>query len=118
MRMWLVNPRCLCRKHLLGEHVELHMTIGCINKGTSIRGYIEKGLLETHKILERHEELVIEMNRRGYKHNSPCKEFECPPPEGFVDIEANYKELKNRCKECCSLINSYEETLNENKNDY
>ena len=23
MRMWMVNPKIMCRKHLLGEHVEL-----------------------------------------------------------------------------------------------
>ena len=25
MRMWMVNPKMMCNKHLLGEHVELHL---------------------------------------------------------------------------------------------
>lgn len=31
MRMWMVDPKIMCRKHLLGEHLELHMLAGCIN---------------------------------------------------------------------------------------
>ena len=41
MRMWMVNPEILCRKHLLGEHVELHMLVGWIIKGKSIQGYLD-----------------------------------------------------------------------------
>lgn len=33
MRMWLVPPSHMCRKHLLGEHVELHMLLGTLKKG-------------------------------------------------------------------------------------
>ena len=36
MRMWLVPPSHMCRKHLLGEHVELHMLLGTLKKGKSI----------------------------------------------------------------------------------
>ena len=105
MRMWLVNPRFLCRKHLLGEHVEMHMFIGAIKKGISINGYIEKGLLETNRIISRHDELAEELIRRGYNHNSPVSsDFECPLPKGSVNIEKNIKELKIRCSDCCRLI--------------
>lgn len=44
MRMWMVPPELMCRQHLLGEHVELHMFVGAINKGTSVvtlPGYCE-----------------------------------------------------------------------------
>jgi hypothetical protein len=30
--MWMVDPRLVCSKHLLGEHVELHMFVGCLLK--------------------------------------------------------------------------------------
>jgi len=26
--MWMTPPAGMCRKHLLGEHVELHMLLG------------------------------------------------------------------------------------------
>ena len=32
MRQWMVDPRLLCRKHLLGEHVENHMFIGTLKR--------------------------------------------------------------------------------------
>ena len=49
MRMWNVNPKTLCRKHLLGEHLEIHMFVGSINKKISMKGYLEKGFLESSK---------------------------------------------------------------------
>ena len=30
MRMWGVDPKQMCRQHLLGEHVELHMQAGAV----------------------------------------------------------------------------------------
>ena len=35
MRMWNVDVTKMCNKHLLGEHVEMHMFVGIIIKGTS-----------------------------------------------------------------------------------
>jgi len=75
MRLWLVNPKIMCRKHLLGEHLECHMFVGTLNKGISVEGYVSKGLLETSKLKERHDALAYEIISRGYKHNSPLKEF-------------------------------------------
>ena len=45
MRMWMVDPKIMCRKHLLGEHVEHHMFVGTINKRISIVGYLRDNLL-------------------------------------------------------------------------
>ena len=50
MRMWMVDPSLLCRKHLLGEHLECHMFVGTINKNISIKGYIKNGLCEPDKL--------------------------------------------------------------------
>ena len=50
MRMWMVDPRIMCRQHLLGEHVEIHMFVGAISRGKSVKGYLEKGLLEVHNM--------------------------------------------------------------------
>lgn len=73
MRIWDINPRCLCREHLLGEHRELHAiwTILVENK----KGYAKhpetlrwRGKLKA--LYLRHELLVKEMLRRGYSHHS------------------------------------------------
>jgi len=104
--MWMVDPAIMCRKHLLGEHVELHMLIGTIKKGVSIRGYVEKGLVEPFHIHLRHSQLVEEMEKRGYKHLSmienPVDLIKLGSKElnAVVDREESLKELLRRCSEC------------------
>ena len=97
--MWGVNPKLLCRKHLLGEHVEVHMFVGTIRKGISLAGYVRDGLVEVHSLRKRHEELAAEMARRGYNHQSPLPSFE-ERVEGRVDSFANLQELIRRCPTC------------------
>lgn len=107
MRMWGVNPKLMCRKHLLGEHVEMHMFIGTMNKGISISGYIEKGLVNPAQIKLRHNQLAKEMEKRGYNHQSPLP-FIKPDiltPFILVNIKENKKELARRCPECLAKIN-------------
>lgn len=104
MRQWMVDPKCLCRQHLLGEHNECHSFIGCIKKGTSLKGYISKGLVEVDKIQKRHDELAEEMIRRGYNHKSPLDCCNLLWEEGCVDSEQNIEELKRRCPECRERI--------------
>jgi len=99
MRLWLVDPSKMCRKHLLGEHVECHMFVGCINKGVSLNGYINKGLVNTGLIKNRHNELVKEMKKRGMNHKSQLPSFNIPIL-GYVDVKGNEKELAKRCCEC------------------
>ena len=103
MRQWNIDPKFLCRKHLLGEHVEGHMFIGCIKKGTSLKGYIDKGLVEIHNIKSRHDELSIEMKKRGYNHKTPMEEFEYKEI-GYVNSNENLKELYRRCENCRNRI--------------
>jgi len=99
MRMWMVPPSIMCSKHLLGEHVELHMLVGAINKNKSLKGFIENGLIEIHNIEARHEKLVEEMTNRGFKHKSVLPKFTITQL-GYVDVEENKKELAKRCEKC------------------
>jgi hypothetical protein len=71
--MWMVNPRGMCRKHLLGEHVETHMTAGAIRLGHNLQGYYDNNLIDPASIRQRHDELSREMVARGYRHNSPIE---------------------------------------------
>ena len=101
----MVNPRIMCRQHLLGEHVEIHMFIGTINSNKSIKGYLQKGLLEIHNLYTRHEELVEEMKRRGYNHCSEVNEkWKFVEKVGAIDREKNVNELVNRCSKCKSRL--------------
>jgi hypothetical protein len=101
MRMWMVNPRIMCRQHLLGEHAEIHMFIGALSRGKSVKGYLEKGLLEVHNLYSRHEELVEEMKRRGYHHRSEVEEkWRTAEKLGSIDRKKSLEELLNRCSRC------------------
>ncbi len=105
MRMWLCNPRILCTKHLLGEHVELHMFVGCINKGFQIDGYLRNNLLQVDKILRRHNELKKEMINRGMNHKSDIvitkKLIEYYGDyDHEIDTQCALNELLRRCSKC------------------
>jgi hypothetical protein len=102
MRMWMVNPSLMCRKHLLGEHVELHMFVAGIRRGLNLQGYIDKKLLEPHSIVRRHDELVRELHRRGYRHRSPLPGF-VAARAGSINRRENLAELARRCEQCCHI---------------
>jgi len=107
--MWMVNPKDMCRQHLLGEHVELHMFIGTLKRGVSINGYIANNLLEPKSIISRHGDLVMEMKRRGFNHYSEVdhnevihylqlmNEYEL---NAKIDITKSSEDLFGRCQEC------------------
>ncbi len=76
MRVWDIHPKHLCRKHLLGEHRELHGLWNILTKHKGKGGYAHhpetKRWVGKNKALYlRHEKLVQEMTRRGYEHRSP-----------------------------------------------
>ena len=98
MRMWNVNPKIMCSKHLRGEHLEMHMFVGSINKGKSIKGYLD-GLVQVDNIISRHDELAHEMSLRGMNHQSPLDDFTYVGHNGHV-TEESLDILTDRCPEC------------------
>ena len=112
MRMWMVDPRLMCRQHLLGEHVEIHMLVATIRLGKSISGFVRKKIIQPFAVLERHNALVEELKRRGYRHNSnlvvditeilkpyPIREAICR-----VDVETSMSDLFRRCPDCAKRM--------------
>lgn len=74
MRIWDLPPQRLCRKHLLGEHRELHAIYSVIlndKKGYSRHPETLRWVGKLPALKKRHELLVAEMTRRGYRHDSP-----------------------------------------------
>ena len=106
MRMWMIDPKLLCRKHLLGEHGEIHKHRHNFVKQHSIKGRIEPVVqIEPKSMQSRHDELVVEMLRRGYNHNSPYQQPDISYlQENYiaakVDISTSIADLKNKCTEC------------------
>ena len=99
MRMWGVDPSRMCRQHLLGEHLEMHMFVGHINKGRSIGRYATGGLVDTSQIQARHDALAAELERRGYRHASPLAYID-RLAAGRIDARAAAAELRRRCPRC------------------
>ena len=76
MRVWDIHPKHLCRKHLLGEHRELHGLWNILTKHGGRGGYshhpeTRRWVGKQKALYLRHEKLVQEMCRRGYQHHSP-----------------------------------------------
>ena len=106
--MWLANPKLMCDRHLLGEHVEIHMIVGSMRKQKRLDGFFNNRLIQLDAIYNRHQELVNEMQERGMDHNSPLdqkeirklsrkyKEFK----NVDIDVESNIDDLCNRCSNC------------------
>jgi len=108
--MWMVDPKVLCNKHLLGEHGEIHKHRHNFVKQHSIAKRISPVVqIEPSSMQSRHDVLAKEMLRRGMNHQSP---FVQPSvaylPVGerlaVVDIQNSLNDLSNRCPECKERI--------------
>ena len=106
MRMWMVDTRILCQKHLLGEHGEIHKHRHNFVKHHSITGRIFPIVqIEPLSMKSRHDKLAIEMLSRNYNHKS---EYELPDLSYLnkhalnvkVDLNYSLNDLINRCDEC------------------
>lgn len=105
MRMWMVDPRILCKKHLLGEHGEIHKHRHNFEKRHSMNKRIELGQIEPSSMKIRHDILAEEMLRRKYNHQSPYEQPDISYlPESqqtfMVDVDSSLRDLLNRCSEC------------------
>lgn len=100
MRMWMLDPKLLCRNHLLGEHFECHCIQGDWNDGGKWTSKLIKyGYIELHNLENRHDELAAEMERRGYNHKSPMEHL-THVKIGKVDRNKSKDDLIKRCEEC------------------
>lgn len=112
-RMWMGAPSTMCRQHLLGEHKEIHQLLGQLMKGMSLSGYVRNDCIEITSIAARHDALVAEMIKRGYKHLSPMLGQDeinrisayLPEHERLhkVNVLASNEDRFHRCDECCNL---------------
>lgn len=105
MRMWMINPELLCKKHLIGEHGELHKFLHNWKKKHKIDGRISGNAIEPLSYKKRHDDLAKEMLHRGYNHNSPLQQpdFSYLPEDQLnykVDVNLNKDILYKRCETC------------------
>ncbi len=106
MRMWGIDPSLLCQKHLIGEHGEIHKHRHNFVKKHSIKNRISPVVqIEPENMQKRHDELAIEMIKRGYNHNSPYSQPDLSHlinSERYakIDINISISDLNDRCPEC------------------
>jgi len=65
----------LSNHQLLGEHFDAHCLAGRLSKNLTIKGWIEKGLVDVKDLKRRHKELEEEMKRRNMKPKKPFPEY-------------------------------------------
>lgn len=99
MRIWDIQPKYLCQQHLLGEHRELHAVWTVITKnkkGYSQHPETKRWIGKLAALYHRHKQLVREMEKRGYNHQSPLPEKLARGSKrqyAYIDTLTNQKKL-------------------------
>lgn len=109
VRIWDLSPLLLCRSHLLGEHRELHAVWSILTRRK--RGYSRhpetlRWAGKTRALFRRHQALVEEMLRRGYRHASPLDRRLAKGPlvqRAFVD-SPRAQRRRLRAKGCACRV--------------
>lgn len=111
MRMWMIDPVLLCKKHLIGEHGELHKFLPSFRKGHKVDGRFSPIVqIQFKGYLERHDALAQEMLNRGYNHKSPLvdiPDFARIYPafiDRMVEPDTSIADLMMRCENCNQRI--------------
>lgn len=114
MRMWLVDPKIMCQKHLCGEHLETHIFLGSLKKKRKLDKFFLHNCLEPNSLYKRHEELAVEMLSRGYKHQSEMEDpfiymnyLPLDQKNFIIDRGASLKQLLERCPNCLKRFNDF-----------
>ena len=113
MRVWDIDPKNLCRKHLLAEHRELHGLWNILTKYKGKGGYSRhpetlRWVGRQKALYLRHEKLVKEFYRRGYLHHTPLdKKFAIGSgnQDVFINTILEQKEILKK-KQCDCLLNA------------
>jgi hypothetical protein len=112
MRMWMVDPRIMCFKHLCREHCEVHRLVANLRKGRDVRSYLLRQVIDISSIYARHKELEDEIMARGGKLDSPLSVAECVAFARWygsttVNIGRSLADLSDCCKECRKKIGRF-----------
>lgn len=107
MRMWMIDPRLMCKKHISGEHNEIHKHLPSLYKGVSITGRMgPPAQIQLNALQSRHDELAQYLN-----HKSPLDvDYELirhnyrEHYHTRVDPDHNLADLVYRCADCRALI--------------
>jgi hypothetical protein len=105
MRMWMFDPALMCKKHITGEHGEIHKHKHNFEKKHSITGRIKPVVqIEPESMKSRHDELSKYMNHTS-DYEMPDLSY-LPDNERFAKVNINKSKLDliDRCEDCKNLI--------------
>ena len=119
MRVWDVDPARLCRKHLLGEHREIHALFVILNEGRA--GYrnhpeTKRWVGKLPALKARHDLLVTEMLSRGYGHYSPLPDAHGSAEQDELLISIAEQKSLLTSKDCDCLLGGQPPHLEKHKN--
>ena len=113
MRIWFVSVTELDDRHLLGEHLELHVMASVLIRGGG--GWYNHPATKMFRgklgaLYRRHEEQVAEMARRGFTgHKTPFPVDMIPPNEMDTAIEITEEMLAKDREDLAERIRLTEE---------
>lgn len=102
MRMWMVNPKYMCTKHLVGEHGEIHKHKHNFVKGHSIEKRIRWAQIEPASMSSRHDELASYLQNHKSPFEQPERHKRYSDKEWFhtINVDASLMLLLTKCNEC------------------
>lgn len=111
MRQWFLPPILLCKDHLLGNHFEIHKhRHNFIKKHNMRKRLAYPSQIDPKLMKEDHDNIVKEMLRRGYNHNSPYEQPDVSYLDHLevkVDLDYNIQDLMERCPTCKKRIEKF-----------
>lgn len=101
MRVWDIPVNELCTKHLVAQHFEIHCIYNVITqkrKGWSKHPEVNRWRGKIDSLTRVHLDTVVEMKKRGLKHNSPLPvcDLISDYPEPWQPIELQREILKEK----------------------
>jgi len=102
-RQWLADPSQMCMQHLTGEHAETHMFLRKMEKGYSLKGFIDGYMFFGAKFLkERHDFIALFLKGHKTPLEIGATEYDNYPevPITLTGIGVSLSTLLDRCEDC------------------
>jgi len=101
----MLDPRIMCKKHILGEHGEIHKHRHNFVKKHSIKGRIFPIVqIEPASMKKRHDELAKYLNHKSEYEMPDISHLPHNQREAKVDKNISISDLSERCEVCRKLM--------------
>jgi len=106
MRMWMVPPKYMCKRHIAGEHGEIHKHKHSFEKQHSISGRLYPVVqIEPNSMKSRHDELAEYLKTHKSPYEMPDLSYlESYERDAKVDMANSFLDLYLRCPACAKII--------------